>query len=176
MLGSDYRELIVPRLDDSWKAPAVLTAGIALTVLVTAFSLLTGKFLLLLLAAAVAFGTWYLWTTQRVEYEYIISGDELEITKILAESRRKPMFTTSLKDFTAFGRLTEMPAPSPSQTVVLACSSQDETAFCADLEHSQYGQTRLIFTPNDDILYYLSLHMPRNLNFRWEKPAEDEEI
>lgn len=172
MLGSDYRELIVPRLDGSWKAPAVLIGGAALTVMVTAFSLLTGKFLLLLLAAAAGFATWYFWTAQRVEYEYIISGDELEITKILAESRRKPMFEASLKDFTAFGRLTEMPAASPSQTVVLACSAQDETAFCADLAHPTYGQTRLVFTPNDDILYYLSLHLPRHLDFRWDKPAE----
>ena len=172
MLGSDYRELIVPRLDQKWKAPAVLAAGTALIVLLTAFSLLTGRFWLLLIAVALGFLTWYLWTTQRIEYEYIISGDELEITKILAESRRKPMFAASLKSFTAFGRLTEMPEASPSQTLVLACSVPDETAFCADLDHPQYGQTRLVFTPNDDILHYLSLHMPRNLNFHWEKPAE----
>ena len=174
MLGSDYRELIVPRLDSKARAAAVLAGGTALTLLIILLALMTSKFLLLL-AIAAGIGTWYLWTTQRVEYEYIISGDQLDITKILSESRRKPMITVSIRDFTAFGRLTEMPAVTDSQTLVLACSAQDETAFCADLDRTEHGMTRIVFTPNDDILYYLSQHMPRSLNFRWDKPEADEE-
>ena len=175
MLGSDYRELIVPRLDSKARSAAVLAGGIALTLLIVLLAMMTSK-LLILLAIAAGIGTWYLWTTQRVEYEYIISGDQLDITKILAESRRKPMITVSVRDFKAFGRLTEMPAAAPAQTVVLACSAQDETAFCADLDRTEHGQTRIVFMPNDDILYYLSQHMPRSLNFRWEKPESEDSI
>ena len=98
MLGSDYRELIVPKLDNHAKKFGILIGGIALTAAVALFSLLSGKFLLLLIGVALGFGTWYLWVQNCIEYEYIISGDELEITKILAQSKRKPMLTVPLKN------------------------------------------------------------------------------
>ncbi len=168
MLGSDYRELIVPRLDNKGKAAAILIGGAALTLLLLLLAAFSGTLLLLIAAAAAGFATWYFWTQERIEYEYIISGDQLEVTKIIAQSRRKPMLTVSLKAFTAFGQLTHAEQISAGATTVLACTAQDETAFYADFDHSDYGQTRLIFTPNDDILLYLTKALPRSLGFRWE--------
>lgn len=171
MLGSDYRELIVPKLDNTAKKNGILIGGAALTVLLAAAALISGIFWLLLLATAAAFATWYLWVQNRIEYEYIISGDELVVTKILAESKRKPMLTVSIHKFTAFGNLRDAEKASDSQTLVLACSAQDSSAFYADFDHDEFGQTRLIWTPNDDILLYLTKHLPRNLGFNW-KPSE----
>ena len=168
MLGSDYRELIVPRLDNSAKKYGILLGGCALTLVSVVIALVSGRFIMLLLSLVLGFGTWYLFTQERVEYEYIISGDELEVTKIIAESKRRPMLTVSLKKFTAFGALKEADAPGQSQTLVLACSAQDTSAFYADFDHDEYGQTRLVFTPNDDILLYLAKHLPRTLGFHWE--------
>lgn len=168
MLGSDYRELIVPKLDNQTKKYGILIGGIILTVLSVILALAGGLFLLLLLSLALGFGTWYLFTQERIEYEYVISGDELVITKILAESKRKPMLTVSIMKFTAFGNLREAGAPSDNQTLVLACTAQDSSAFYADFDHAELGRTRLILTPNDDILLYLAKHLPRSLGFRWE--------
>lgn len=168
MLGSDYRELIVPKLDNHAKKYSLLIGGIALTAATVLFALISGRFWLLLISAALGFGTWYLWVQNSVEYEYVISGDELQITKILAESKRKPMLTVTLDKFTAFGTLRDAENLSSSATTVLACSAQDETAFYADFDHAEYGQTRLIWTPNDDILLYLVKHLPRSIGFRWE--------
>lgn len=168
MLGSDYRELIVPRLDNSGKKIGILIGGGALTVAAIVFSLISGKFLLLFIAVLAAFGTWFLWMQNSIEYEYVISGDELQITKILSQSKRKPMLTVSITKFTAFGALRDAEHISNSATTVLACSAQDDTAFYADFDHSDFGQTRLIWTPNDDILLYLAKHLPRNLGFRWD--------
>ena len=168
MLGSDYRELIVPRLDNQTKKYGLLIGGIILTAATVLFALVTGTFWLLIISAALGFGTWYLWMQNSVEYEYVISGDELQITKILAESKRKSMLTITLDKFTAFGKLREAENLSGSATTVLACTAQDETAFFADFDHPEYGQTRLIWTPNDDILLYLAKKMPRSLGFRWE--------
>lgn len=175
MLGSDYRELIVPRLDNHTKRYAILIGGAVLTLLIVMLALVSGRFLLLILSLAAGFGTWYLYSQERVEYEYIISGDELSVTKIIAESRRKPMLTVSLTKFTAFGPLGEAGETGSSQTLVLACTAQDNTAFYADFDHEQYGQTRLIFTPNDDILLYLAKHLPRTIGFRWESRKDSED-
>ncbi len=166
MLGSDYRELIVPKTDNGLQKTLILLGGSALTAALLIFSLLSGFMILLLLATALGFGTWYLWTCKRIEYEYVIAGDELNITKILAQSRRKPMMAVSIKKFTAFGRLSEAEG-SGSRTLVLACSAQDDTAYYADFDHESLGESRLVWTPNDDILEYLSKHLPRNLGFRF---------
>lgn len=168
MLGSDYRELIVPRLDNQGKKAAILIGGTLLTAIIFFGWLISKMIILLPLILIAGFGTWFLWTQNRIEYEYIISGDELEVTKILAESRRKPMLTVSTMKFTAFGSLREAPALSPGMTLVLACTAQDASAFYADFDHPELGRTRLVWTPNDDILLYLQKHMPRTLGFRWE--------
>ena len=110
-----------------------------------------------------------------IEYEYVISGDELQITKILAESKRKPMLTVSILKFSKFGCLTEADPIGSSTTLVLACAQQDENTYYADFDHEDYGQTRLLLSPNPDILLYLAKKLPRNLGFRYEPPAEDAE-
>lgn len=167
MLGSDYRELIVLKRDNALKKNGILIGGILLTTAALLGSLLFGNLLTLLPVFILGFGTWWFWTCNRIEYEYIISGDELTLTKILAESRRKPMMSVSIMKFTAFGPLRDAPQGSHGQTTVIACAAQDETAYYAEFDHDSLGQTRLIWTPNDDILEYLSKHMPRNLNFRY---------
>ena len=105
MLGSDYRELIVPKLDNRAQSTGYLIGGIALTAVSVVLALWLGRPLLLLLSAALGFLTWYLVFTSRIEYEYIISGDELTVTKILSQSKRKPMLTVSITKFTAFKSL-----------------------------------------------------------------------
>ena len=124
MLGSDYRELIVPKLDNRAQSTGYLIGGIALTAAVVLFSLTSVRFWLLLIGAVLGFGTWYLWVQNSIEYEYIISGDELQITKILAQSKRKPMLTVSLTKFTAFGNLRNAENISASATTVSAARTK----------------------------------------------------
>ena len=82
------------------------------------------------------------------------------------------MLTVPLKKVTVFGSLQQAENLSQSATTVLACSQQDDSAFYADFDHADYGQTRLIWTPNDDILLYLVKVLPRSLRFHYEAPAE----
>ena len=168
MLGSDYRELIVPREDNRGKAKAILFGGGAAVFAVILLSAVIGAPALLLIALAAGFGVWYFWRREQIEYEYIISGDQLDVTKIIAQSKRVPMLTVSLRQFSAFCSLSAAEPARQGQTLVLACTAQDSSAFCAEFDHGELGATRLIFTPNDDILLYLAKHLPRNLNFRWE--------
>ncbi len=175
MLGSDYRELIVPKLDNQGKKAGILAGGIAAVVLTLALALITGRFLLLIFPLAAGFAAWYFYVQNCIEYEYVISGDELQITKILAESKRKPMLTVSILKFSKFGCLTEADPIGSGTTLVLACAQQDANTYYADFDHEDYGQTRLLLSPNPDILLYLAKKLPRNLGFRYEPPAEDAE-
>lgn len=175
MLGSDYRELIVPRTDNSAKKTAVLFGGGAAVLLTCFLALLSGRMLFLLLPMAAGFATWYFYIQNCIEYEYVISGDELVITKILAESKRKPMLTVSILKFNAFGNLRDAEPLGSGMTLVLACSEQNSDTYYADFDHSEYGRTRLLLSPNPDILLYLAKKLPRSLGFRYvqEEQASD---
>ncbi|MCQ2417518.1 MAG: hypothetical protein MJ071_06870 [Oscillospiraceae bacterium] len=168
MLGSDYRELIVPKTDNAGKKTAILLGGGLITLLSVILAMAVGKYFLLLISTILGFATWFFWNSNRIEYEYIISGDQLTVTKIIAENKRKQMIEVTLNQFTAFGKLADAENTSASTTMILACTAQDASAFYADFDDTGYGQTRLVWTPNDDILIYLAKHLPRNLNFRWE--------
>lgn len=174
MLGSDYRELIVPRADQQKKCTAILMGGIILIAALVLLFIIVQSILLFLVIAAVGFGTYYLLNQSRVEYEYVIFGDEVRITKIIAQNKRKDMLTASLKRFTAFGNLAEAPQLTDSQTLVLACAAQDGSAYYADFEHETYGQTRLVITPDDSILAYIADHLPRNVRFDYTPQTETE--
>lgn len=175
MLGSDYRELIVPKQYGQGKTLGLVILCGAVAVITLIGALFTGAFALLLLTLIAGFGAWYFWYTGQIEYEYVISGDEMRITKIIAQSRRKEMLVFPLGNVTAFGRYTEAGADSAGQTLVLACTAPDSSAYYADLDHAQHGQTRLVLTPNDDILLYFEKHLPRRLNFRAELTGSADE-
>lgn len=171
MLGSDYRELIVPKLDNKSKRTAILIGGIAGVILLAAASFVISP-LILLLAAGAAAATWYFVTANRIEYEYVISGDELVITKIIAESRRKHLLTVSIMQFDAFGRLADAPPIAGSQTLAIACSAQDSSTYYADFDHEEFGQTRLLITPDENILTYFDKKLPRRIGFSYGITAQ----
>jgi len=167
MLGSDYRELIVLKRDNNGKKIGILAGGIAACVLTVLLAIITGRMLLLMLTLLAGFATWYFYVQNCIEYEYVISGDELVITKILAESKRKPLLTVSILKFTAFGNLSEAEPVGSGTTLVLACAEQNADTYYADFDHEDYGQTRLLLSPNEDILLYFAKKLPRNLGFRY---------
>lgn len=158
MLGADYMELIVPRREYRGKGLRLAAAafvGIVLSAGLIVLAFATGMMLLLFLVMLTGFAGWLLWRREKVEYEYVLSGDELRVTKIIAQSKRKELICVSLRDFQVRGRLSAAEPLSESATLVLACAAQDDTAYFADFDHSDYGATRLVFTPDSRMLEYL---------------------
>lgn len=174
MLGSNFFEALVPKQNTGGKAIATAIVGIVVTLLLAIVSILMQMYLLLILAMAAGFATWYLTISCQVEYEYVIAEDEFTITKVIAQSRRKPMVSTSLQKMTAFGHLSEASPLPDSHTLVLACATQDNSAYYAEFPHESYGNVRLIFTPDDRFLTYFAKHLPRNLQFRYESSGSDD--
>ncbi len=169
MLNPHYCEALVKRESESnSKTMLILVGGCFLTLAAAVIALFTGFLILLLFSLGFAFGTWYLYTNEQVEYEYVFSDDELAITKIIAERKRKPMITVSLNRVTAFGKLSEAEPLQDHVTLVLACRRQDEEAYFMQLTHDSHGEVRLLFTPTERCLQYCSDHLPRTLRFRYQ--------
>ncbi len=171
MLGSNFFEVLVTKENTAPRRNLLLISGTLLTILTIVFSVITGLFILLLLAVLFGFLTWYFVRNQSVEYEYVVAEKSLEITKIIAQSKRKPMIATTLDKITAFGKLSEAPAAANNQTLVIACAAQNDAAYYADFSHETYGSVRLLLTPDERFLDYFSKHLPRNLQFRFT-PSE----
>ena len=140
----------------------VLTALIAFMMIST---LLRGFHIILLLIAlangAIAFLLFLYRDRLRTEYEYTFTNGELDIDKIIAQTKRKEMITVQVSKFTAFGRYDQnTPEETADMTVIMATDNIAEHEFYADFQHEDYGNARLVFVPNERVISNIinSLH------------------
>ncbi len=140
------------------KRAVFIMLGIILTFLAAAYGLLALQrgiitFLMLIVAAAIGIGTFFYHKNTKIEYEYTFTNGELDIDKIINQTKRKEMLTVSVSKFTAFGKYTnEIPEETSDMTTVFATDNIVEHEFYADFQHESYGNTRLIFVPNEKML------------------------
>lgn len=111
------------------------------------------SFVFFLAAIGAGFGTYFLFRNTKVEYEYTFTNGELDIDKIIAQTKRKEMLSVSVGKFTDFGKYTaETPEETSDMTVVFATDNIVEHEYYADFPHEAYGNTRLIFVPNEKVV------------------------
>lgn len=137
---------------DRIKTCIILILGMLLTFL----ALIAGfvfSFLLLFVAVALGVGTFFLYRNSIVEYEYTFTNGELDIDKIINQTKRKEMLTISVSKFTAFGKYTDnVPDETEDMTTVFATDNIVENEYYADFQHETYGNTRLVFVPNEKMV------------------------
>ncbi|MDR0947758.1 MAG: hypothetical protein LBM87_08510 [Ruminococcus sp.] len=131
-------------------------------------------------AAGLVWLAWYVSGTQDVEYEYILTNDDLDIDKIIAKRKRKRLITTKVSKFTDFGIYTDEKSDMSGLTLIkcTGISYPDENGeipasvtYFADFPHNALGNCRLLFSPNPDLLEQMSKALPRAL--RISKPKND---
>ena len=141
-----------PTGSDRMKTCIILILGMLLTFL----ALIAGfvfSFLLLFVAVAIGVGTFFLYRNSKVEYEYTFTNGELDIDKIINQTKRKEMLTISVSKFTSFGKYTnEIPEETSDMTIVFATDNIVENEYFADFQHESYGNTRLVFVPNEKMV------------------------
>ena len=166
---------------DKAKRVVIIVGGIAMTIaLALSAVLMLGQGLLpfvgLVLAAVTGYGTYYIVSNMYVEYEYTFTNGELEVDKIIAKKKRKPMLEVSVGKFRDFGRYDDStPEETEDMTVVFATSNIASEEWYADFDHDAYGSTRLVFCPNDNMLVFMSKNLPRALRAKLEDGGEQKE-
>ena len=83
--------------------------------------------------------------------------------KIIARRKRVHLITVQTADFEAFGPLTDDVPDDDSRTLVLCADNTGEGEYYADLTTEDYGETRIIFTPNQAVLEAIQAALPRKL-------------
>ena len=103
-------------------------------------------------AAAVIWGLVWLLQGTSVEYEYIVTNDDLDIDKIIGRRKRKRLITVSLRTVTEIGELKNGESVNADVTVM----AHDDTGtdmWYVYAETDKYGKVAVVFNPDKDTLY-----------------------
>lgn len=119
-------------------------------------------FLVVIAVALLALGVWLV-SGMNVEYEYIVTNNELDIDKIIGRRKRKRMITLDLGKTDDFG--TYPPSGEiDADTTVHATTGLEKNAHYILINHSDYGKVKVIFNPNEKLREAIAQEVPKTLS------------
>jgi hypothetical protein len=105
---------------------------------------------------------WHLSTGLSIEYEYILTNNDLDIDKIIAKRKRKRLISIKMETLTDFAPLTEANRDAGSRTLI-SCAGNEFATYIADFKHDKLGDCRLVFSPTEEMLAEIKKVLPRTL-------------
>ncbi|MBE7020266.1 MAG: hypothetical protein E7411_02385 [Ruminococcaceae bacterium] len=125
--------------------------------------------LICLIWALFFYGAWWLSQKLCVEYEYIVTNDELDVDRIIAKKTRKRLLTVSVKKFEEFGcankeKIAELKNRNFKVILDASSGSCDDMPYYAVFDNKQGESMLLIFNPTDRMLNSFKIFNPRVVN------------
>lgn len=128
---------------------AVIVAALVLEVL--AFAFLGG--LIVIATVGIAYGAWWLATTQNIEFEYCVTNGDIDIDTIVAQRKRARLVSVAGRKILALAPYDPAKPLGKFQRTVMAAPSLDEDGLWYFTYHSKKnGDTLVIFKPDDRVL------------------------
>ena len=157
---------------------ALIAVGALLVIGVCVFAALMFSFMPLIL---VAFGAGYLayilFGSTFVEYEYIVTNNDLDIDKITGKRKRKRLVTVKLNTVKQWGEYTGKEGRDVTSTV-MASDASGYDAWYIIADHDKLGKIMVMFTPSKTTIGNINFGVPyavkKRLDFK-EEEAEEEE-
>lgn len=118
------------------------------------------------LLIALGYLVYYLITLRKIEYEYAFTNGEFDIDKIIAQRKRKRMFSAKCRDFEAFGKLDSDKYNSDISNIpqkikaVTSMSSEDVYFFVANYKGVK---TLVFFEPDERMLDSITPYISKKL-------------
>lgn len=129
------------------------------------FALISGLLLLIVIGMfLIGLGVW-LAAGLSVEYEYIVTNNEMDIDKILGKRKRKRMITVDLSTASQFEGL-PCDEEKEAEVTVQASTGLREDAFILVCDHKDYGTVKIIFNPNDNTRKAIGQQLPSALRHK----------
>lgn len=131
-------------------------------------AIITGFYVSVIFAVGILAGGVWLLGNFSVEYEYIVTNNEMDIDKIIGRRKRKRMITVDISNAEDF-------APYPSENdisadvTVHAYSGSETNAYYLLVNHSGYGRVKVIFNPNEKIREAIMQEIPNTLRIKLRK-------
>lgn len=108
---------------------------------------------------------WYVFTSQKVEFEYSVSGDELEISKIISLRKRKRVCKVKIREIEQLekGEKSINGMRFSKSFIAAADIDRDEDNYYAVFNSPAYGRCLLIFTPNEQLLQGMKGYLNKDI-------------
>jgi len=135
------------------------------SLLAAAFALVAVLFLityLFMFSIAAMWLTWFLLQGTYIEYEYIVTNDELDIDKIIARKKRKRLITIKISKAEEWGEYAAGKGESATVTVQ-AHDCGYKNLWYIVTHHQTHGKTAVLFSPNRAILEAVNKAVPYGL-------------
>lgn len=164
----NYSEQLVARRRNNSDIAKLIGIGLGTILVASAimfFAIMLGFFSLVIIAVLILFlGVW-LMSNQSIEYEYILTNDEIDIDKIIGRRKRKRMITLNLKSAEEFAQYPPE-KDSGADATVYASSGTEQDAYYLLVNHSGYGRVKLIFNPNEKMRESIIQELPNALRVK----------
>lgn len=124
-----------------------------------------GMFTMVIFAVLVLGGGVWLMSGFGIEYEYIITNNEMDIDKIIGRRKRKRLITVDIsraEEFTPYPPKEDITADA----TVHAYTGAETDAYCLVVNHSDYGKIKLIFNPNEKMREAIMQEIPNALRIK----------
>lgn len=111
------------------------------------------------------YGVWYVFTSQKVEFEYSVAGNDLDVCKIIALRKRRLVCRVPINEITELTKDEKaIDAMRFTKTFIAArdVDAKDENYY-AVFSSPAFGKCLLVFTPNQNILEGLKPHLNKTL-------------
>ena len=106
--------------------------------------------------AGVIYGMYYLITSVNIEYEYILTNNELDIDSIMNTKRRKRLTTVNIRQIESWGKIGEKGAENyfenKSVKKIYACEDINDAETYFLVFYHDDDKNMLLFNPNEKIL------------------------
>lgn len=163
-----YSEQLVARAStgaDKAKKILISIGAILLATVLMWLSIVFGIYSLILLVFGVLGLGVYLVSNMDVEYEYIITNNEMDVDKIIGRRKRKRMITL---DLSAAEELAPYPTDKDIKVdaTVHASTGYENDAHYLLVQHSSYGKVMLIFNPNKKTREAIMQEVPNQLRIK----------
>lgn len=128
-------------------------------------AIVTAFYVCVILAVGVLAGGVWLLGSFNIEYEYIVTNNEMDIDKIIGRRKRKRMITVDFHRAEDFGRYTPDNSVKADATVH-AYTGVDKDAYYLVVTHNDYGRVKVIFNPNERIRESIMHEIPNTLKLK----------
>ncbi len=148
---------------DTVKKVLISIAALLLSSLLMFFAIGMAMFILVIPAVGVLAGAVYLISTMNIEYEYIVTNNEIDIDKIIGKSKRKRLITL---DISAAEQFAPYGGDITADATVHATDGTEKNAYNLVVKHNAYGKVNLIFNPNEKIREAIMQELPHALRVK----------
>ncbi len=150
----------------------IIVSGAAFIAFTVYATLVFGFALLLALGIGVGYLCWWMYGLTKIEYEYIVTNNDLDIDKIIGQRKRKRLITISLNEITQWGEYTGNEHIQVNASVV-ASDASGKGLWYIVAEHSKHGKIMLVFTPNERTVYTINCGVAFAIRKNIKEPADD---